>query len=1087
MELTEWNLSLPSTLSSGSPGGKLGSDAPRLVIRLLGNFAIESAGIAHDEAAWHRVHARRLVQMIGSTPRLQESREAVLRTLWPDFDEPRARNRLHHTVHLIRKSLEALPLSVRPQWDVNSARVALSLPPLTVVDAQQFRLALDADAPDDASRLAHIEQALGWYRGELAGDWADTGDVATRRAWLARQHEAALEEAVTLSVELERFDRALRYAERRAQLLLTDVEAQCTYAELLMRQGRADAALAHCQSARRAFESDGDLAPARLDAVARDIQQRVNQTSARGAAVPPRARPVDAFGVDALPPRKPLLGFERALAAAQQCLLDPHGRVISLVGPPGAGKTALAVELSHSCHSRFTHGVLWVDCRGIEPTLEALVARLAACVGVPGDPPAEALAAVLCALRSRELLVVLDGLEFGASMAPAFTQLLGAGHDVRWLTTAWSSVNVPFEKAVLLDSSELLWSADGERPTSAAARLVACMGSHAWRLEEKRIRKAVEAIALSVDALPVLLESAARALESIWPNELLAKIDRDPATLLRPIGAGPAHGAVDLVRWLRSASLQAVRLLTFAGHCSSWLTRLDLALLLDADEPCDIGALIDHCVNHHYLQRRVRHDRHESWSEFRVPRYCKAALLLCDDAPAAPLVHAHFERWLAGAPRNPAQLVALGHHGRSDTEWFDDRIDDFDALIRRWHAQGRRAEIAALCAAQPACWSSATHAGRTLEWLHLLGERMEGLDDELASGLLVKRARLRARLGQIHAAFDDASRALGRAKGSADTAARSEAVRLIERYGKAHQDVGTGSPLAGDRGVDAGESLLRIAQLAAKHGDPRRAMLLCTEAVAVFTYFGLVRGVLRAHRYRVRIAYGMGDTALALQCITQCETTARSLGEDHGIACAELMRANVLLADSSFGRAIELATKVLARPQIEASPALLSRGLLALGWGYYATGALPVLRAMIHGLIEQTGTAQEPGAQASAELLAMLVLARQGQVQAALRHARPLVELLARRPPLPDTQGDLVNAIDLAVHLGRPALAQSVVHALQSFGDSADHRLRPWTRERFEALKSGLRDHAPDDQPAQVPEARYDTRLRWVLETVTAD
>jgi tetratricopeptide (TPR) repeat protein len=385
------------------------------------------------------------------------------------------------------------------------------------------------------------------------------------------------------------------------------------------------------------------------------------------------------------------------------------------------------------------------------------------------------------------------------------------------------------------------------------------------------------------------------------------------------------------------------------------------------------------------------------------------------------------------------------------------------------------------------CWATSAHSGRTLEWLTLLGERMEGLDDDLAARLLVNRARLRARLGQIHGAFDDASRALTRAGGSADNTSRQEAVRLVERYGITRHDANGRLPGVNERGIDAGESLLRVAKLAVKHGEPQRALKLCAEAVVVLNYFGLVRGVLKAHQYRARIAYGMGDTALALQCITQCERTARGIGELHEVASADLMRANVLLADTQFGKAIELATAVLARPEISASPALLSRGLLVLGWAYYATGALPVLRAMSQGLIEQTRLSGEPGARTSAELLAMLVLARQGQQQTALRHIGPVLDLATRRPPVPDTQGDLVNAVDLVVHLGQPALALPLIDALQAFSTRPDHQLRPWTRERLGALQRTLGGPEANRRPPASAELKDDSTLENVLQKLMSD
>jgi DNA-binding SARP family transcriptional activator/RecA/RadA recombinase len=1086
-------------LSSVQPMGAhstQSADNALMVIRLLGGFSLDFADLAQDDATWHRVHARRLMQMVGSAQKLQESREKVLQTLWPDFDEPRARNRLHHTVHLIRKGLENFPLSVRPQLVVDSLKVSLRLPPNTTVDVQRFTQCLESDAPDDETRLANIQRALLWYRGEFAGDWADTGEIASRRSWLSRMHEDALEEAVSLSVELQHFDQALKYAQRRAQMLESNIEAQCAYAILLAHHGRADVALEHCQSARLVFQTNGDEVPSQLDSVAREIQQTVNKGNAArvettvaplgdelaASRVVVAASPAR-FAKSALPPRKPFFGYAKALTAATQCLLYPHSSVVTLVGPPGSGKTALAVELAHSCQANFLHGVLWVNCSGVTASVESLASKIAEAISGDLQSTESAGLQVANGLRGKEMLVVLDGFEFGSTVVDALSHFICASHDVRWLVTAWSSVNVPYEKTVLLDSTELIVSTQADRVPSAATQILTSMGSHGWSVSDKRIRRSIDSLIQAVDGLPSLLEDASRALESVWPNELLAKLDRDPAALIFSVKseAGPQRN--NLVRWLQAASLEAQRLLAIASHCRSWLTRLDLAMLMDADHPHEIDALIDQCANNHYLQRRIQQNHHESWSEFRVPKYCHAALLFCESALTSTQANEQIEHWLSASALHARAIPSNSIHG--DTQWFDDRVEDVNAVIVRWHTGGRIADIATLCLAYASCWAGPDHSGRALEWLTLLGERMEGVEGDVAAKLLVKRARLRARFGQMHDAFNDASQAYARSEGSQDGEARQEAVRLIERYGKPRQDSNAWPPVLSERGIDAGESLLRIAKLAILHGEPQRAMQLCSEAVVVLSYFGLVRGVLKAHQYRARIAFRMGDTDLALQCISQFERMARGMGELQEVACADLMRANVLLAEMQFGKAMELTADVLARPETASSPALVSRGLLTLGWAHFATGALPVLRAMSQGLIEQAHTCGDTSARKTAELLSVLVLAHQGQQHTALSRVGSVLALVARGTPVCDTQSDLINAIDLVVHLGQPALAHSLIEALEVFGNQPDHRLRPWVGDRLRKLQKMLANQkATPELPSQV-DTNQDHSLKSALQHLT--
>jgi DNA-binding SARP family transcriptional activator/RecA/RadA recombinase len=1077
--------------------GAQGVEGALMVIRLLGGFAIDFPDLEQDDTTWQRVHARRLIQMVGSTQKLQESREKVLQILWPDFDEPRARNRLHHTVHLIRKGLENFPVAVRPQLIVDSLKVSLRLPPNTIVDVQRFTQCLEADAPDDETRLANIQRALTWYRGEFASDWADIGEIASRRSWLGRLHEDALEEAVSLSVELQQFDQALKYAQRRAQMLESNIEAQCSYAILLAHHGRADVALEHCQSARLVFQSNGDEVPSKLDSVAREIQQAVNKDNASRAETSALLRSPEvvvsrAGGVaasssrlvkNALPARKPFFGYARALSAATQCLLYPHSSMVTLVGPPGSGKTALALELAHGCQANFLHGVLWVSCVGVAASVDSLISRMAEALSDEGVSFESATDQVLNGLRGREMLVVLDGFEFGPTSSDALSLFMSAGHDVRWLVTAWSSVNLPYEKTVLLDSTELMAGAQVDRVPVPAAQILTSIGTHTWSLSDKRIRRSIDSLIQAVDGLPSLLEEASRTLEFVWPNELLSKLDRDPAALIFPNKSEGDPRRNNLVRWLQAASPQAQRLLAIASHCHGWLTRVDLAMLVDADDPHEIDSLIDHCANKHYLQRRIRQNLHESWSEFRVPKYCQSALLFCDAALTSVQAHEQIERWLSAAALHARAIPSNSIHG--DTQWFDDRIEDVHAVIVRWHTSGRIGDIAVLCMAYASSWSASNHSGRALEWLTLLGERMDEVEDDLASRLLVKRARLRARFGQMHDAFNDASMAFARAEIANDAEARQEASRLIERYGKPRQDANAWPPVLSERGIDAGESLFRIAKLADLHGEPQRAMQLCSEAVVVLNYFGLLRGVLKAHQYRARIAYRMGDTDLALQCISQFERTARSMGELQEVACADLMRANVLLAETQFGKAIELTAEVLARPETASSPALVSRGLLTLGWAHFATGAFPVSRAMSQGLIEQAHLSGDASARKTAELLSVLVLARQGDQQTALGRVGSVLDLVARGTPVCDTQSDLINAIDLVIHLGQPALAHALIQALQAFGNQADHRLRPWVRDRLCHLQKLLMTQKTTPESLSQIDTKQDHSLKSALQQLT--
>lgn len=874
------------------------------MIRLLGAFAVEVAGASEvDEATWRRTHARRLVQLVGSSPKRTESRAKVLQSLWPEFDEVRARNRLHHTVHWIRKGLERLPVAVRPQFVITADRVELQLAPGTRTDVQAFLDALERDAEDDRSRLAALEQALALYRGPLAPDWTELGEIASRRAWLDSLFAEALGEAIDLAESFGSLDTATKHAQRLAQHQQGDVHAQCGYMRLLARQGRADAALLHGHNF-RTTETELDAAGREaLDAVVREIQQQVNRTPG-GATSPGPERPATA-AMALLPALQPVLGYAELQSSALQALRDPYSSLVSVVGPPGAGKTMLALAVAHRLLDRFGHGVCWVEAQGASAS-QGFEAAMARALGL--DPGADLLAA----LRGKELLLVLDGLTLRPNELPRLTELVAASKDSRWLVTATTFLQLRGEKVLVVEPTLLLTDGRDDDSPSPAAQLLA-KGQHGWSLADKRIRSSVEGIARALDGLPSLLERASWALQTVWPSDLLARLSRDPTALLctstasadaqasnsggsaidHPQAACPNRHDDALQRWLRQAPVALLQLLLVAAPCRSWLSRDDLLRLGEGIGLTSVVSLVDHGVRYHYLQRRVREGHETTWSEFRVPRYVAAALSLIDTVHASPQTQAALANWLSQGPQ-----PAAGETTASTTQilrWLDDHIEDMEHLVERWLELGRRQDVARLCLAHAGSWVRSTHAHRVLDWLSGLGEQVEGLPESLAARLLVERAQLRAHLGQLNGAFEDASRALARLTHQPDGALRQQAMRLVERYGTAGTTTSRWRQGLDLRGIEAGESLLHVALLTARSGALSKALQLSNEAVGVFTYFGLTRGLLKAHLHRSMIAYAMGNTDIASQCALQAERTARVIGDEVQALRAELLRARVLL------------------------------------------------------------------------------------------------------------------------------------------------------------------------------------------------
>jgi tetratricopeptide (TPR) repeat protein len=690
--------------------------------------------------------------------------------------------------------------------------------------------------------------------------------------------------------------------------------------------------------------------------------------------------------------------------------------------------------------------VVWVDAAGANAS-ELLAPRVGAALAEAGFGAGSADAATLVRqLAGKEMLLVIDGLEDASQTAPLLSQLCGASSDLSILVTAWSAPRLRAEKAIFVDASQLVQAAD-EPQGSAAARLLAGAGHHQWTLSDKRIRAGVERIALACDGLPMLLEAASHMLQTMWPNELLARLDRDAATLVREAGDGGER----LVRWLQAAPADARALLALIGRCRSWVTREDIVTLMHPQDEGAVAAAVDYCVRQHYLLRRVRQTHQGAWSEFRVPRFVQATLAACQQTLPMAEALAHVSRWLAAGPQPPdgdsVQAAA----------WFDDRIDDFDAVVHEWQTLARHEDVAALLLPHAAAWPQSAQGERVLGWLAGLGERLEPVGNAAAARLHLERARLRAQFGQLHGAFEDAGHALARLEQAPDASLRQEALKLMERYGSG-EAAGRFPRALDERGIEAGESLLRVAQLSLRHGAMPKALQLAGEAAGVFNYFGLTRGLLKAHQLRAKIAFGMGDLVTAQQCVVHAERTARALGDGDEDAHAQIVRCHLLMAEMQMARAVELASAVMAKPDCAGKPRLLARGLLAMGWAQYAMGALPVAKAMCNELAAVTRESNSASLHLQTEVLATLIDARQGRPEAARRRVSVVLDLQTHQAMEFDSQGDWINLAELMFHLGRLDLAAAGLDALAVFARRPEHRLRPWVEDRMQHLRA----HVPE-------------------------
>ncbi len=394
---------------------------------------------------------------------------------------------------------------------------------------------------------------------------------------------------------------------RRRQLDLTQ-------AELGQRAGCSAAAI-------RKIEAD-ERRPSRqlaeLLAVALQISAELQETflqAARGALVeqlPSKA--------GAPPHHLPTLltstvNRVRDLASVTTLLRDRAVHLVTLVGPPGIGKTRLSVECGYALLEDFTDGVWFVDLSEItrpEFFLPAL-ARGLPDLDLPPSPEPDQLSS---ALRLRRLLLILDNFEQiveGAALEVA--QILQACPQLKVLVTSRVPLHLYGEHEYPLPPLSL-------PPPEVAATPQALLDFEAVQLFTTRARQhqpafrvttenaqAVVTVCTLLDGIPLALELAAASLRQINLEELAGLLRR--GGWLRQI-ASPARDLSARQRTLESVIDWSYTLLTAPqqeffctlGVFSGWFEAESAAVVCETP-PEETGGLLAALTDHSLLAREI--------------------------------------------------------------------------------------------------------------------------------------------------------------------------------------------------------------------------------------------------------------------------------------------------------------------------------------------------------------------------------------------------------------------------------------------------------------------------------------------------
>jgi predicted ATPase/DNA-binding SARP family transcriptional activator len=688
---------------------------------------------------------RGLLALLLLSPGRTVAASSLIDRLWSESALPAdPLNALQLRVSKLRRALAAYGVDVIVREasgyraDVDRDRVDLHR---FVSLVQAARTAARSTAAGDA--LVLYDEALALWRDDPLADFAGEGWATVEAARLDQLHQAALTERAEAALV------AGRHVEVAADLepLVARDPGQEALAGLLMtalyRAGRQADALEVFARARRHLDDELGLQPS---AALRTLHQRILEQDDALAAVPAQPGPAGAAAAEAGPaapaaqtpavgqeadtgpkrslpiPTLRLTGREDELAQLSHALT--RQRIVTLVGPGGAGKTSLAMASAHQLADHFQQHVYLARLAAVTNPADVPLA-VADALGVPldgADPNAAVRARLLAYLANRRLLLVLDNCEHVIDAAARLVDsILGAAAHVTVLATSREVLAVPGE--VQVSVAPLAVPPEGtpaeqvlQFPAAALFAERASAVRASLHLSEPNLL-ALAQVCRQLDGMPLALELAAARMSSLSLPELADRLgDRFGLLTSGPRTADARQrtlrGTVEWSHALLSQPEQQAfrRLAVFHG---GWTLEAAKAVVAGKDIPAgEVFDVLDHLVNQSMVVPEPG-----SPSRYRMletlRQYAVEQLGASGERDDAAALHATFFRHFA----EQAEQSLRGHGQRAALQRLGNEHSNLRAALAWLSADSSRVEDGLRLAGSLALF---WHLGRHLEGREVL-------------------------------------------------------------------------------------------------------------------------------------------------------------------------------------------------------------------------------------------------------------------------------------------------------------------------------------------------------------------------------
>ncbi len=618
-----------------------------------------------------------------------------------------------------------------------------------------------------------------------------------------------------------------------------------------------------------------------------------------------------------LPPQlTSLVGREREAAAIARLLGDDTVHLLTLTGPPGIGKTRLAIHVAEGGRGGLPDGVCFVNLAPVADPARVLPA-IANALGLRqhgNQSPTERLEAYLA---DKRMLLLLDNFEQVLPAGPAVARLLRAAPGLQVLVTSRELLHLSGEHAFVVPPLVLppvLAPGGAQRglapPTLeqlGAYPAVQLFVARARALQPDFVLDAANAptvaeICRRLDGLPLAIELAAARVRHLPPAAILERLGHRLEVL-----TGGARDLPDRQRTLRATIAWSYALLDDAEQrlfrrlaaFRGGRTLAAVAAVCDADQDLGLEPLAgtSSLLDKSLLFRTAGVDGTPRYVMLEtIHEFAREQLGASGEAAAIQEQHARCFTALA----EEAEPRIKGPDQGAWLERLDAEQDNFRAALD-WSQANDVGLGMRLAAALGTFWNRRgySHEGRERALGMLDRAREAALPDTPAMARVLGIVGVIAfRQGDFVLARTLLRRSVDLYRALADPNATSGLVEALNIWGivesrladfparrRLHEEALALATAAGDR-WSAARSLYQLGHTARRSGDDVEARARFAESLAIFQEQGDQQNVGLALLGLGQVAARQGDLATAQGLLEQSLAIFRALGDTWGVSGA---------------------------------------------------------------------------------------------------------------------------------------------------------------------------------------------------------